>query len=225
MTLTKYQDLVACRKNCRLCTELKNPAETSLAVHDSDQIGPWSRLAADLCAEVLVVGQDWGDVRYFKENKGVDLPLNPTTNTLRCLLQILNRDLPSKIDSGKGSGIFLTNAILCLKDGGMQSKVHREWFDNCGKHFLLPLIELISPVIVVTLGEMAYRTVVSSYELRPSKFRDAVETEGGVNLPGGRKLFPVYHCGQRILNTHRKKVVQIEDWKRIRRYLDQGRPA
>ncbi|HAF23189.1 MAG TPA: hypothetical protein DCK93_09825 [Blastocatellia bacterium] len=34
-------------------------------------------------------------------------------------------------------------------------------------------------------------------------------------LPGGVYVFPVYHCGAYVLNTHRKLPARIQGWKRI----------
>jgi hypothetical protein len=31
-----------------------------------------------------------------------------------------------------GGTLFFTNAVLCLKAGGMQARVMPEWFTNCG---------------------------------------------------------------------------------------------
>ena len=70
----------------------------------------------------------------------------------------LRIDAPSAANSGAGI-TFFTNAILCLKQGGMQAAVDPVWFANCGKLFLRPTIELIAPNAVVTLGERAYRAV------------------------------------------------------------------
>jgi uracil-DNA glycosylase len=46
----------------------------------------------------------------------------------------------------------------------------------------------------------------------------------GVTLQGGIRLFPVYHCGARIMNTHRPMAKQVEDWARIERAMRQGAP-
>ena len=113
----------------------------------------------------------------------------------------LRIDAPSAANSGTGI-TFFTNAILCLKQGGMQAAVDPVWFANCGKLFLRPTIELIAPNAVVTLGVRAYRAVCYAYGLRPQVFRRAVVGEP-TQLPSGSLLLPVFHCGSRIINTHR----------------------
>ena len=111
--------------------------------------------------------------------------------------------------------------MLCLKRGGMQAKVDPAWFANCSSRFLKPTIEIVNPKAVVTLGERAYRAVACSYGIKPLPFRAAVEHEGGFELPGGVRLFPVYHCGARTLNTHRPMQRQVEDWRDWARVLSQ----
>jgi uracil-DNA glycosylase len=128
---------------------------------------------------------------------------------------------PSPSDSGGGSAFF-TNAILCLKTGGLQAKVDRSWFEQCGRLFLQPTIDLIGPSVVVTLGAETYRATCEAYGNRPLPFRTAV-ARLGERLPNGSLLVPVYHCGARILNTHRPLETQKNDWLRVRRALNESR--
>src|SRR4051794_18451996 len=97
------------------------------------------------------------------------------------------------------------NAILCLKvlsRVGMQASVDREWFANCASRFLRPTIHLVAPTAVVTLGEHPFRSLCNPHRIRPERFCRAVEADA-TRLPSGPLLVPVYHCGARILNTHR----------------------
>jgi hypothetical protein len=72
-----------------------------------------------------------------------------------------------------------------------------------------PTIEIVKPKVVVALGDRAYRAVAAAYGIGLLPFGAAVEHVGGFALPGSKLLFPVYHCGARILNTHR---LRIGDW-------------
>src|SRR4051794_35762952 len=73
---------------------LANPSAPNLRKYDSNEIGPWTRWANDLDADLMVVGQDWGDERYFLVNKGLDNPNNPTNRSLRELLEFVGRPVP-----------------------------------------------------------------------------------------------------------------------------------
>ncbi len=209
-----YDQLVIERKHCRACIGLRNPAEGDLAEYDSNEIGPWARLHGDLDASIMVVGQDWGDVRYFHRNCGFDDLSNRTIRTLERLLIAAGVEISLREYGPKEGRLFLTNAILCLKDGGLQGPVLNSWFSNCSK-FLKKQIEIVSPPVVVALGEKAYRAIVKSFGLSPKRFRDVVRTEEDIILPNGNRFFPVYHCGARILNTHRPLYMQIQDWERV----------
>lgn len=212
----RYRTLVSARKACRLCSQsgLANAAEISDGAFDSDQIGPWSRSLGDLNARVMVVGQDWGDQRAFEAQRGEDWPTSATNRMLRALMA--HAGIAASEGSSGTSGVFLTNAVLCFRrNGGCQGPVQSAWFQNCGTRFLRPLIELVAPVAVVCMGQRAHTAVLAAYDLRsPLNWRDAVEGNG-TPLPNGPTVFAVYHCGRRILNTHRKPSAQIEDWKRI----------
>jgi uracil-DNA glycosylase len=97
--------------------------------------------------------------------------------------------------------------------------VNRGWFMNCGKNFLCGTIDLIAPKAVVSLGERAYRAIMDAYGLPRIAFRSAVDRPNGFKLPGGSAYLPMYHCGARILNTHRKEPAQKQDWERVKKFL------
>jgi uracil-DNA glycosylase family 4 len=177
----------------------------------------------DLNAELMIVGQDWGTVDYYKKNQGLDDLRNPTMQNLELLLNSIGIEAKLSTYDANGTGVFLTNAVLCLKEGCLQAPVELEWFDKCGTHFLKHQIEIVSPFVVVALGQRAFEAIMSVYDLNAGKFRDAVEDPTGVALPNGSLLIAVYHCGKRILNTHRPLMEQLIDWKRVRRAIARAR--
>lgn len=177
----------------------------------------------DLDAELMVVGQDWGTVEYYRENEGLDDLRNPTMQTLELLFNSIGVNAKLSAYDANCNGVFLTNAILCLKEGGLQSPVEFDWFAKCGTHFLKQQIEIVSPFVVVALGQRAYEAITSVYDLDAGKFRDAVENPTGVVLPNGSHLIAVYHCGKRMLNSHRPLMEQLIDWKRVKRAIARAR--
>jgi len=219
----QYGKLVVSRKICRACIGVRNPADAELAEFDSDQIGPWSRLHGDLNADLMIVGQDWAGVSYYQKHRGLDDLQNPTMVTLERLLRTIGRDISmTSYDTGP-RGAFLTNAILCLKEGGLQAPVKRDWFANCGTRFLRHQVEIVAPRVVVTMGRHAYEALLLAYGERPKPFREAVESPSDHALPNGSLHFPVYHCGQRVLNTHRSYALQVQDWAKIGQALQHQR--
>jgi DNA polymerase len=181
---------------------------------DSDHIGPWTRWLGDLRARVLVVGQDWGAQRTLANQNGRDVATGYTNRMLRALLASVGIQVPDVCVTSVPYGVFLTNAVLCFKDGGDQAPVRGEWFDTCGSRFLRPQIDLIRPRVVVGLGERAYRTILSAYGRRaPATWRTAVDGPG-VPLDGGPIAFAVYHCSKRG-QMYRNRDAQLKDWQRI----------
>ena len=179
-----------------------------------------ARSHGDLDAPLMIVGQDWGDVRYYEAHQGLDDLRNPTMRTLERLLN--DSGIPAcltRYDPG-ARGIFLTNAILCLKQGGLQGDVDSGWFRNCGSRFLRPQIEIVAPRVVVALGARAYEAILRAWSMRPSaRLIDAVESPDGVMLPCGSRVLAVYHCGNRVLNMTRGYEEQLRDWMRVERWL------
>ena len=209
----RYAQLVSARHACTHCVGLENPSRVN-SQYDSDQIGPWTLWQGNLEAEIMIVGQDWGDVRYFTTNTGHEAPHNPTNEMLRTLLKSIGVTIaPPSLQDNSGGVIFLTNAVLCLKQAGLQAAVRPEWFQNCGESFLKPTIDLVAPKVLITLGESAYRTICALYGLPRLKFREAVT--GSFHLNEQISYFPMYHCGRRILNTHRPLDQQRADWARV----------
>ncbi len=221
--IADYGKLVGDRKTCHQCLGLTNPVVAHGGQFDSDQIGPWSLWQGNLDASLMVVGQDWGDTEYFREQKGLEGPNSPTNLALVELVGIMGIAIGYPGSREGRHAAFFTNAILCLKNpsGGLQGKVQKSWFQNCAR-FLRRQIEVVGPKVVVGLGERAYRTILDGFDLKGGPFRSEVEVSNGRLLANGTRAFAVYHCGAMIQNTHRKLAIQRQDWKRIRPFLTTG---
>ena len=179
----------------------------------------------------MIIGQDWGDERYFVENQGLDSPTNPTNVALQELVSSIGLQLPQPPTAGAipdprsaDCGIWLTNALLWLKTGGLSAKVRDDWFGDVAAHFLKAQIDIVQPRVIVALGQRAYDLVLSSYDLpkRRGPFLSMVEMKVPVILPPeshAARLIGVYHCGIRIQNTLRSLTKQKADWDRVRSAL------
>jgi DNA polymerase len=211
-----YSNLVHQRKSCSSCAGLVNMALHDGGNYDSDEIGPWTLWQGNLDAEILIVGQDWGDKAYFTKWKGADQPSgNPTNENIIKLLQQFSIDIncPSETQDQK---IFLTNLILCLKDGGLQAPIQDEWLTNCAEKHFRQLLELIRPRVVLALGKKVSETILQLYGVpyRKAWTLSQLMQKSPFNLFGPTYLFPVYHCGASGVNRNRSLVNQIADWQR-----------
>ena len=80
----RYRALVAARKAFDPTRYgLVNPAAVDGGQFDSEHVGPWTMWAHDPSADVMVVGQDWGDVNHFRKTAGLDKPNLVTRFELR----------------------------------------------------------------------------------------------------------------------------------------------
>lgn len=219
---SQYQALVTDRKACNLCPELCNPSLAPLSTFDSDEIGPWTQWQGKLPAELMVAGQDWGDVNYYRLHSGQDQAEgNPTNENLRYLLSTIGLD-PGAPHAPTAAPLFFTNLVLCLKqEGGLQGKVQNTWFKNCGPKFFVPLVELVQPKAIAALGIHASKAILDCYAVRvQSESLKGLVADGPISLGEGRPvLFPLYHCGARGVNMNRPLSEQKQDWRRIGEWL------
>ena len=220
----KYRELVGKRKLCSKCRGLYNPHCINGGKWDSEEIGPWSLWQGNLDAEVLVVGQDWGDISYFTKWRGRDEPFNnPTNENLQELLKIIGIEIRKPLEP-QDNIVFFTNVILCLKDGGLQGTVKNEWFKNCSQAFFLPLIDIISPKVIVSLGKKVSESIFDLYGVSYSKnivFSKTLKN-APYQLSNSTVLFPVYHCGARGVNINRPMLKQKQDWSKINIWIQRN---
>ncbi len=174
----QYTALVEKRKKDRFFPEegLSNPSNIENGIFDSDEIGPWSRWHNDLDARILIIGQDWGDNRFFIDNQGRDTDNNPTNNNLKALFKEIGYDIgTARPEIPYQKGLFFSNAILGIKtsEGGMSGAVRQKWVKHSTIEYTLPLIDIIKPEVIITLGTKAYRAMRLIFsELKDGKMKD-----------------------------------------------------
>jgi len=214
MTRTeKYLQLVELRQRATFPPGLQNPSQIEGGKFDCLQLGPWSLWQGNLDAGVLVIGQDWGDEDYFRLNGGRDTDDNPTNQNLRKLLASIGFDpgLPSK---PAAQPLFVTNAVLGIKSGGMSADLKHDWLRHSSLNFTGPLIEIIQPRLIVTLGISAYKALRFLFSYLPYEPMNALLKYPPFHLSGNGVLFPMAHCGG-LGSVNRNMEDQLKDWKKI----------
>lgn len=249
-----YSALIQKRRACDACMSLKVGKNESAyrnqssfrAILDADQIGNFSAWAHDLNAQVLIVGQDYANVETYERDQGrvqlcpipVDAPSScwstETNHRLYQLVRQLGLDIGSPSTGSDSCGVFLTNAVLCLKPGEMNDPNPAKVYANCATHFLRRTIDVIEPRAVITLGLQAARATLLAYSNdNPglNRFRkltlNELNAQRSIKLNSISTLFPVYHPGafgriarQRIDQAGRDGwQLQQEDWRLIRDVL------
>lgn len=159
-----------------------------------------------------MIGQDWGDIKYYLDNKGIDADSNPTNKNLIELIKVLNIDIGTPSNPNKSAPVLFTNAIFGIKDNGMSSKVKDSWGKECTKVFLEPLIEIIKPKIIITLGKYAFKSVKDLYKLKEEPVLKNLINKNPIRVDN-KIIFAFYHCGGLGL-ANRKLELQKEDWNK-----------
>src|SRR5271155_733790 len=110
------------RRSCRICCDRDpNLIEYGSAFDfDPPVVSYWSQWLGNPKPKILIVGQDFSNVEYFKKVKGQPQPASETNANLREFLA--QAGVPSSLPDNEVP-VFLTNAILCLKTGPMNAPV------------------------------------------------------------------------------------------------------
>ncbi|HUC11278.1 MAG TPA: uracil-DNA glycosylase family protein [Stellaceae bacterium] len=214
--MTDYTALVAARKACRICVE-RNPGKIRSCAefdYDPDVVSHWELWLGHKTPALLVVGQDFGNVGYFVRYRGRDDPANKTNENLWKLLGETGIEVnhPRALDAD--APVFLTNSILCLKEGAMSAPVRAPWVDACTERHLVPLLELLHPPIVVGMGNCGWRAVRSAFGLTHAARPISLAAGASWIAADGTQVFAVGHCSPLGL-INRPWSRQVEDWRRI----------
>jgi len=214
--LDQYRALVAARKACRVCIE-RNPGRIRSCAEfdfDPDVVSHWEQWLGHKSPKLLVVGQDFGNVGYFVRHRGRDDPRNQTNANLRRLLLAAGISVREPAEADPEAPVFMTNAILCLKEGRMSDPIRSSWVAACTERHLVPLLRFLRPPVVVGMGSRGWQAVRQAFALRcaPARVSDALGRQW-VAGPQTR-IFAVVHCGPLGL-TNRSWHLQMADWRQI----------
>jgi uracil-DNA glycosylase len=214
--LDEYGALVASRKACRICVERSPGKIRSCAEfdYDPDVVSHWEAWLGHQRPKLLAVGQDFGNVGYFVRNRGRDDPNNKTNDNLRRLLMEAGFNVTQPREFDGDTPVFLTNSILCIKEGPMDGAIRPGWVDACADKHLRPLVGYLKPPVVVGMGSCGWRAVRRVFELvdAPERISQAAGSSG--IAADGTHVFAVGHPGPQGL-TNRPWRQHVADWRRI----------
>ena len=211
----EFETLIAARKGCRVCIE-RSPGKIRSCAEfpfDPDVVSLWEQWLGHRTPKLLVVGQDFGNVDYFVRNRGRDEPYNKTNVNLHQLLSAAGIVVKHPSQCDVAAPVFLTNSILCIKEGPMAGPILSSWVDACTERHLRPLIRLLRPPVVVGMGGAGWRAVrrVFGLDAAPRLISHAASSCWVVK---DVRVFAVGHCGPLgIIN--RPWPQQLADWRRV----------
>jgi hypothetical protein len=110
--------------------------------------------------------------------------------------------------------VFLTNSILCVKEGRMDGAVLSSWVDACADKHLRPLVGYLKPPVVVGMGRCGWRAVRRIFALEGAPDRISHAAGSSWIAADGTHVFAVGHPGPLGL-TNRSWPRQLADWRRI----------
>jgi len=212
----EYLAPVAARKACRICVEgspgrIRSCAEFEF---DPEVVSHWEQWLGHQSPKILAVGQDFGNVAYVVRHKGRDEPGNHTNANLQRCLAAAGISVGNPPECDATAPVFMTNSILCLKEGRMDAPILGSWVRSCTKAHLVPLLRYLKPPVVVGMGSRGWQAVRQAFALgdAPQPISEAVGC--GWLAADGTRVFAVGHCGPLGL-TNRPLAQQLADWCRI----------
>jgi hypothetical protein len=221
-----YANLVKNRQAYNLGIEgLINPSNLFEGIYDElCFLDPWAKWHNNIPAETLLVGQDWGGQNYYLKNRGGDDNNNPTCKNLIELFKVINIDIGSPSKPNIQANTHFTNIIPFLRTGKMQGELNKiltqTVINEFANLFTKPLINIVKPKFIITLGMAALRGVAFIYNVHIDRNAKLKDFAGGkpLILKEDLLLFPMYHCGSSGVNRNRNLEQQKKDWINILQY-------
>src|ERR1700738_2709052 len=214
--MAEYSGLVAARKSCRICVERSPGKIRSFGDFDFDPdvVSHWELCLGHKRPKLLAVGQDFGNIDYFVRNRGRDQCNNKTNDNLRKLLREAGFIVTDPPTCDQVAPVFLTNSILCIKEGMMNGAVRSSWVNACTDKHLRPLVRYLKPPVVVGMGNCGWQAVRRVFALADAPDRISHAAGFFWTAAGRTRVFAVGHPGPLgIINRPWPK--QIADWRRI----------
>jgi|GEM_PF-898035 len=213
-------------------------------------INLWAEWQGSLDAEILMIGQDWGYIegermglagedytrkleKYIDDgNIYCEFDGGNTATDFRTIYlfeQALGIDARNRNDK-----LFFTNSIQCYKTGGLSEDTSPKWFKLCNENYVKRLIAIIQPKVIITVGKSALLGLQQCGEFTDLKgnslakdyfkaFKDVIDN-GAVYLSISDikpiLVCPVSHTGKQATNLFRNEEKQLEDWRKIKAFLD-----
>jgi uracil-DNA glycosylase family 4 len=189
----KFNTLLDSVEKCNLCQRLNN--RKKILSNENGNIN----------SKVLFVAEAPG--RLGAECCGIPLYGDKTGDNFDLLLNNIG---------WKRDQIFITNSILCnpQDENGNNSSPNKNEIKNCN-YFLNMIIELLDPIVIVTLGVKA----LEALKLIKNHNYDLKNNVAQLIPWNNRKLFPLYHMGPRAL-IHRNIIKQRGDFISLSNIID-----
>ncbi len=164
----------------------------------------------DLNAKIMFIAEAPG--RLGADKTGIPLYGDVTGKKVQELLGIA----ADKETGWKGTGIFVTNAVLCNPvklSSKTQNKINAapQMHQELCKPYLLRTIEIVNPSLIVCLGQKA----AAAFGINAKPMKSVIGKEFSYQ---GKKVYVLFHPSPKN-NIWRPKVQQQQDWQLIHKLL------
>jgi len=201
-----------------------NQSQIEKGIFDTGSyLEPWGQWHNAVPTDILLVGQDWSGQDYYIKNEGKDIGTNFTCSNLIKLCTQAGFDIGTPQKPFSDLKLHFANVIPFIRKGEMAGNKNNIINDgiikDCSIEFLKPLIDIVSPKIIITLGSCAYKGVRYAFDLPADKSFTIAVDNAPIAIEPDIKIFPMFHCGAMGVNRNRKLPKQSEDWSKLIPYV------
>ena len=167
MKKDEFRRLVEDVSRCHICERLVTlpHIENSECLENDDHgldtdhpyINRWNLWQGNLDADIMVIGQDYGqreDGKAIEVCSYVDTT-NPTDVRLK---ELFNEAFRIDLNSNEAP-LFFTNMANCYRKKRTSGGMHSGWLPICANKYMDRLIRIIRPKIIIVLGRSAFEAL------------------------------------------------------------------
>lgn len=186
--------------------------------YESDHVSPYTRSAGNVDADVFLMLQDWSSRAWLLGH-----PNDIEVRRLGYSPQLLtNKNLIGLLETHLGLSLaktYATNLFPFIKEGGLTSHVQESQLLKAANMFALPQVRIVSPKLVVCLGQATGNAIRRACGQRP--VRDLADAIASPFDYEGSRYWTQAHPGYfGQLNRNKAAPNQVaEDWARMADWL------
>ncbi|HDZ3729220.1 hypothetical protein [Vibrio sp. 10N.222.52.B12] len=186
--------------------------------YESEWVSPYTKSAANLNADVMVLLQDWASKEYLSKKFRPELALlglDPKLPTSQRLDRLLTHHLNLRL-----CDTFATNLNPFIKQGSLSAAMTWQNLLFCAEQYALPQIEIISPRLVICLGLNVFNALsIAAGGVRHKRLDNAIKAPFLLLSQNGNfcYVFAQSHTGfHGYTSRNRNNRQQVElDWNQM----------
>lgn len=204
MKKESFDKLLKTMSKCDKCTNFKCKEKSLINIYNDYNFSSnipsiWTDWFNRLDSKIMIIGQDWGPY-----------------NDMKKLNNLLKED-KSNWNEFSESDIFITNAIMCARQGDNYRGNNIDLKKSTLKcsDFLLKQIEIVKPKVILTLGYYPLLSLSNllNFDIERT-LKETIRKYPEINKDD-YVIIPLYHPVAQI-----KKAEQLAQYKKIWNYID-----